>query len=109
MKNASHRADDTRRSTDSLDSVVVDSFLPAFAIKSFQRVQYGSKVATFKVVLRYVELDAELFMPEGKAPFVSPGSVRSKYDGAYKRTARFSPEFGAALRVEALRLYLEST
>jgi hypothetical protein len=108
MKNASHRADDTRRGTDTVGSPIVDSSLPAFAIECFQRVQYGSKVATFKVVLPHIELDAEMFMPEGKAPFVSSGSVRSKYDGAYKRTARFSPEFGAALCAEALRLYVEA-
>jgi len=107
LKNASHWGGNTRRGTTAFASAPTDSPLPAFTIEAFERVEYGSKRAVFKVTLPHVVLDAEFFMPDGKPAFVQPGSVRAKYDGQYHRTARFSDELGAALLEEALRLFDE--
>jgi hypothetical protein len=73
----------------------------------FERVEYGAKRAQFVVMFPHVEINADLFLPENRAPFVMPGSVRAKFDGAYKRTARFSPELQLAILEDALSLYGE--
>lgn len=79
--------------------------LPAFSIEGFERLDYGSKVAQFKASFAHLTIDVDLFAPIGKEAFVAPGSVRSKYDGAYKRLVRMSPELATALLDEAQRLY----
>ena len=107
MKNASHRVDDTRRAASHGNSPAPQAPVPSFLIENFQRVAYGSKTATFKVRLSHVDFDADLFMPEAKAPFVTPASIRAKYDGAFKRTTRISSDLGTALLKVALRLYEE--
>jgi hypothetical protein len=105
MKNTSHRRDDTRCGTEPADSSVADSPLPTFTIDSLERVEFGSKRAIFKVLFPHVDLDCDLFIPVGKAPFAMPGSIRSKFTGAYQRTTRLSTELQEAITAEALRLY----
>lgn len=86
-------------------SLAAEVPLPEFSVERFERVQFGSKRATFWVRLAHVELSADLFAPEGKEPFVAPGSVRSRYSGVFERTSRFSPDLSAALLEVALDLY----
>jgi len=107
MKNASHQGDDTRRGTSVPDSCEAQAPLPSFEIVRFERVEFGSKRGQFVVVFPHVEVNADLFLPENRAPFVMPGSVRAKFDGTYKRTSRFSPELQIAILEHALSLYGE--
>ncbi len=79
--------------------------LPAFTISDFTRVDYGSKVAQFKICFPHLEMEAGLYCPIGKPPFATPASIRDRYLGAYRRTARFSDELREAILGEALRLY----
>ena len=75
-----------------------------FRISSVQQVSYGAKRATFIVRLAGLNVEADLFMPEGRESFVVPASVREKYTGEWKRLARFGPEFSRALLEEVLRM-----
>jgi hypothetical protein len=77
-----------------------------FVLIRFEPCSYGSKAAQGTIAIRGLgELQVELFRPPGKASFAAPGSIRSRYSGAYERAAKFDDAFAEALR-EALETQL---
>lgn len=70
---------------------------PSFRIFQLQRVNFGSKRATFELHLldSQVCINADLFMPDGAQPFIAPASVRSKYSGQWERRAWIGEGLGS--------------
>ncbi len=71
---------------------------PAFRIARFNRVSYGSKAAEIVVEIDGLgTLNVDLFVADGKPPFVMPASVRDRYTGDWKRTFRLDDALAAEL------------
>lgn len=82
-----------------------------FRIERLQRVQYGSKRATFVVQLDGIAtIEADLFQPADRDAFVMAGSVRDKFSGGWIRRTRFDKAFAADILAAVLaRLDEEAT
>jgi hypothetical protein len=73
-----------------------------FTIASIRRVAFGSKTAEFAIIISLGVIDADLFTPEGREPFVQPRSVRDKFTGQWRRTIALDRAFAARV-LDALR------
>lgn len=72
-----------------------------FQIRDVKVVSYGAKSLEFTIVVPVIgEIEADLFTPDGRAPFVVPRSIRDKHTGGWQRTVRFDNDF--ALNVLAV-------
>jgi hypothetical protein len=74
-----------------------------FIITNLQRVSYGTKRAEFSIETPIGVIEADLFTPERREPFVQGRSVRDKFTGKWRRTMVLDREFSARV-LEALRL-----
>ena len=72
-----------------------------FSIVALQRVAYGSKTAEFSIETPIGVIEADLFTPPERAPFVQARSVRDKVTGQWRRTVAFDRDFAARV-LEAL-------
>jgi hypothetical protein len=74
-------------------------------VRDLRRVAFGSKRAEFIVELDAVTLEADLFILDNGDRFVAPASVRDRYSGQWRRTAKFDDAFAAdVLEVVLMRL-----
>lgn len=73
-----------------------------FHIIAFQGVAYGSKTAEFSIETPIGVVEADLFAPEGRDPFVQARSVRDKFTGRWRRTVALDRTFAARV-LEVLR------
>lgn len=67
----------------------------AFRIVAFNRVRYGSKTAEFSIETPFGIVEADLFEPQGRDPFVQARSVRDKFTGQWRRTVALDRTFAA--------------
>ena len=88
----------------STETLRADERLP-FTILNLQPVRYGAKVLEFEIATQIGVIQLDLFEPPGREPFIQTRSIRSKYDGEWKRTARLTPEFSSRV-LDALRAHL---
>ncbi len=73
-----------------------------FTIAAVRRVAFGAKAAEFAIITSLGVIYADLFMPEGRAPFVQARSVRDKFTGQWRRTVALDRTFAARV-LDALR------
>lgn len=73
-----------------------------FNILGIRRVAYGSKVAEFSVETPIGVVEADLFAPENRKPFIQARSVRDKFSGQWRRTIALDHAFAARV-LDALR------
>jgi len=66
-----------------------------FRISELHDVAYGSKVAEFRIVTPLGTIDADLFRPSGREPFVQSRSIRDKFTGQWRRTVTLDARFAA--------------
>lgn len=66
-----------------------------FRIVAFRRVAYGSKSAEFSIETPLGTIEADLFTPSGRDPFVQARSVRDKFTGQWRRTVALDRTFAA--------------
>ncbi|MGA9019106.1 MAG: hypothetical protein WB438_09270 [Candidatus Cybelea sp.] len=89
----------------STETLRADERLP-FTILNLQPVRYGAKVLEFEIATEIGVIQLDLFEPPGREPFIQTRSIRSKYDGEWKRTMSLDREFAkrvlSALRAQAL-------
>jgi len=77
--------------------------VPPFTLVNIERVDYKSKRALFTVMVPGVgKLDCDYFEPPGREPFINSRSVRSAFDGAWRRTVVFDELFLAAILAAVL-------
>lgn len=76
----------------STETLRADERLP-FTFRNLQPVRYGAKALEFEIATEIGVIQLDLFEPPGRQPFIQSRSIRSKYDGEWKRTVRLTPEF----------------
>lgn len=79
-----------------------------FRIVALQRVAYGSKVADFSIETPIGVVEADLFTPQGREPFVQARSVRDKFTGQWRRTIALDCAFAARV-LDAVRAPAQPT
>jgi hypothetical protein len=79
-----------------------------FRITALHRVAYGSKIAEFSIETPLGVIEADLFIPEGREPFVQARSVRDKFTGQWRRTVALDRTFAARV-LDALRARATAT
>lgn len=89
MKNAQSMSPTARDADETLVRPTSESAcgIP-FQVQDVRTVSYGSKCAEFRLLLDGVEIECDLFAPPHSPQFIVPSSVRDKYTGGWRRTAR---------------------
>jgi len=64
-------------------------------VRDFRRVEFGSKKGQFVVELDALTIEADFFVLDNGDRFVAPSSVRDRYSGQWRRTAKFDDAFAA--------------
>lgn len=95
MKNARPGRGAARDADSSVPPAHENSSGVPFRVREIRRVDYGSKKAEFVLELDALELEAALFVLDNGDKFVAPASVRDRYSGQWKRTAKFDEVFAA--------------
>jgi hypothetical protein len=91
----------TARDADTEAALRVAAPVP-FRIVALRHVTFGSKTAEFSVETPLGVIEADLFTPQGREPFVAARSVRDRYCGEWRRTVALDRAFAARI-LDALR------